>query len=163
MKLYLLYIAVCVSVSSLAQNYVLEGNEVKLNKPIVFETGSDKLKEESNAALVIIKQYLTDKSYISLLRVESHTDNSGDLAANQVLSQKRALAVCAALVKMGVDCKRLLAIGFGANKPVAGNDTPEGRAANQRVSIINAALRGHAIGGMPVDGGGKLAGDTCPQ
>lgn len=163
MKLLLFCIAVCVHVSSLAQHYVLEGNEVKLNKPIVFETGSDKLKEESTAALVIIKQYLTDKSYISLLRVECHTDNTGNLAANQSLSEKRALAVCVALVKMGVDCKRLLAVGFGANKPVAGNDTPEGKAANQRVSIINAALRGHAIGGMPVDGGGKLAGDSCPQ
>ncbi len=163
MKLFLLCIAVCASVSSLAQNYVLEGNEVKIKQPIVFETGSDKLKEESNAALAIIKQYLTDKSYISLLRIECHTDNSGNLAANQTLSEKRALAVCAALVKMGVDCKRLLAVGFGATKPVAGNDTPEGRGANQRVNIINAALRGHAIGGLPVDGGGKLAGDSCPQ
>lgn len=163
MKLYLLCIAVFVSLASAAQDYVLEGNEVKLNKPVLFETGSDKLKEESTAALTIIKDYLISKSYISLLRVECHTDNSGNAAANQTLSEKRALAICAALVKMGVDCKRLLAVGFGATKPVAGNDTPEGRAANQRVTLVNAALRGHAIGGMPVDGGGKLAGDSCPQ
>jgi len=71
--------------------------------------------------------------------------------------------VCAALVKMGVDCKRLSAVGFGGTKPIAANDTPDGKAANQRVCFINAALRGHAIGGTPLDGGGKVAGDTCPQ
>ncbi len=144
-----------------AQDYKLEGNEVKLQKEIVFETGSDKLKPESNAALEIIKQYLTDKSYISTLRVEVHTDNTGNAAASQTLSEKRTLAVCKKLVEMGVDCKRLIAVGFGDTKPVAANDSPEGRAQNRRTCFINAALRGRAIGGMPLDGGGKVAGDPC--
>jgi OOP family OmpA-OmpF porin len=163
MKIYLFAVLLLISGSLFAQDYKLEGNEVKITKPILFETGSDKLKPESTAALEIIKQYLTDKSYISLLRVECHTDNSGNANANQSLSERRAFAVCAALVKMGVDCKRLIAVGFGDTKPVADNSSPEGKAANQRVSFINAALRGHAIGGMPADGGGKVAGDSCPQ
>jgi OmpA-OmpF porin, OOP family len=163
MKMQLLTFLLAISVSLTAQEYKLEGNEVKIDKPVLFETASDKLKEESTAALEIIKKYLTDKSYISLLRVECHTDNANDENANQALSEKRAMAVCKALVKMGVDCKRLLAVGFGSTKPVAENSTPTGKAQNRRVSFINAALRNHPIGGMPVDGGGKVAGDSCAQ
>lgn len=159
MKLYILMFFLLISFSSVAQDYKLEGNEVKIEKQILFETGNDKLKPESNAALEIIKQYLTDKSYISLLRIECHTDNSG--SASQLLTEKRALAVCKKLVEMGVDCKRLIAVGFGNTKPVADNSTPEGKAQNRRVSFFNAALRGHLIGGMPADGGGQIAGDVC--
>lgn len=144
-----------------AQEYKLEGNEVKIERQVLFESGSAKLKPESDAALGIIKKYLDDKSYISLLRVECHTDNSSDKEASQILSEKRALSVCAALVKMGVDCKRLIAVGFGSSKPVADNVTPEGKNANRRISFINAALRNRPIGGMPVDGGGKNAGEVC--
>ena len=62
---------------------------------------------------------------------------------------------------MGVDCKRLVAVGFGNTKPVADNSTPDGKARNSRVSFFNAALRDRLIGGMPADGGGKVAGDAC--
>lgn len=119
-----------------AQEYKLEGNEVKISKQILFETGSDKLKPESMAALETVKQYLSDKSYISLLRVECHTDNSGDANASQLLSEKRTLAICKKLVEMGVDCKRLIAVGFGNTKPVADNSTPDGRVQNRRVSFL---------------------------
>jgi OOP family OmpA-OmpF porin len=163
MKYCLLFLFTFLNIASFAQDYKLEGNEVKIEKPVLFESGSAKLKPESTAALEIIKKYLDDKSYISLLRVECHTDNAGDNDASQVLSEKRALSVCAALVKMGADCKRLIAVGFGGTKPVADNGTPEGKAANRRVSFINAALRSRPIGGMPVDGGGKVAADICPQ
>ncbi len=161
MKQLLLFCLMLSAVATTAQQYKLEGNEVKMDKQILFETGSDKLKPESTAALEIIKQYFTDKSYISTLRVECHMDNNGNAAASQTLTEKRALAVCKKLVEMGVDCKRLIAVGFGSTKPIAVNDTPEGRAQNNRVSFFNAALRGHLIGGMPADGGGKTAGDVC--
>ncbi len=163
MKSYLFALFLGISLSLTAQDYKLEGNEVKIEKQVLFETAADKLKDESAAALEIIKNYLTDKSYISLLRVECHTDNTGNENTNQILSEKRALAVCKALVKMGVDCKRLIAVGFGSTKHVADNSTLMGKAQNRRVSFINAALRDHPIGSMPVDGGGKVAGDTCTQ
>lgn len=159
MKRNLIILLSFFSMAVYAQEYKLEGNEVKLVKEVLFETGSDKLKPECMAALEIVKQYLTQKSYISLLRVECHTDNSGE--ASQLLSEKRALAVCKKLVEMGVDCKRLVAVGFGNTKPVADNSTPDGKARNSRVSFFNAALRDRLIGGMPADGGGKVAGDAC--
>jgi OOP family OmpA-OmpF porin len=106
-----------------------------------------------------VRAYLEAKSYISSLRIEGH----GDDAASQALTEKRALAVARWLVAKGVDCKRLVAVGFGNTKPVADNSTPEGKAQNRRIAFFNAGLRGRAIGGEPLDGGGKLAGDTCAK
>lgn len=141
--------------------YTIENNELKVPSPILFETGSDKLKPESDATLDFVKGYLDDKSYISLMRIENHTDSDGNAEKNQALSEKRALAVARALVAKGVDCKRLIAVGFGSSKPIESNSTPEGKAKNRRTSFINAALRGRPIGGMPVDGSGKVAGEVC--
>lgn len=138
--------------------FTLEGNELKVPGPVLFETGSDKLKAESGATLDHVAAYLADKTYISLMRVEAHSDPA---PGSQALTERRALSVAHALVGRGVDCKRLLPVGFGETKPVAPNSSPEGRAQNRRVSFINAALRGRPIGGMPVDGGGKVAGDPC--
>ena len=161
MKWFLTVLLASFAITLQAQDYKLEGSEVKITKPVLFETGSAKLKPESTAALEIIKQYLTDKSYISQLRVECHSDNSGDAATNQSLTEKRALAVCKKLIEMGVDCKRLIAVGFGDTKPAADNSTPGGKAENRRVNFVNVSLRGRVIGGMPVDGGGKIAGELC--
>jgi OmpA-OmpF porin, OOP family len=161
MKLFLTILLAFFAITLQAQDYKLEGSEVKITKPVLFETGSAKLKPESTAALEIIKQYLDDKSYISQLRVECHTDNDGDATTNQMLTEKRAVVVCKKLIELGVDCTRLLAVGFGDTKPVADNNTPDGKAENRRVTFVNVALRGHVIGGMPVDGGGKIAGELC--
>ncbi len=161
MKAYFFAVLLFSTFTTTAQDYKVDGNEVKIAKEIVFETGTDKLKPESTAAFEIIKQYLTDKSYISTLRIEAHTDNTAIAAANQTLSEKRALAICKKLVEMGVDCKRLIAVGFGSTKPVADSGTAEGKAQNRRINFINAALRGRLIGSMPADGGGKVAGDVC--
>jgi OmpA-OmpF porin, OOP family len=141
--------------------YELSGNEVKLPAPIAFETNSAKLKPESDAVLEFVKGYLEAKSYLSLLRVEMHSDSMGDERANQKLSEERAAALVDALVKKGVACERLLAVGFGGNEPIADNTTPEGRALNRRAVFANASLRGRPIGGMPIDGGGKVVETPC--
>lgn len=145
-----------------AGSYTIENNELKVPGPVLFETGSDKIKPDSGAVLDYVKGYLDDKTYVSLMRIESHTDGDGSPQKNQELSERRALAVARALVARGVDCKRLIAVGFGGTKPVESNATPEGKAKNRRTTFVNAALRGRPIGGMPVDGGGKVAGNVCP-
>jgi OOP family OmpA-OmpF porin len=141
------------------RTFQLEGHALVLPSPMTFAAGSDELKPESTPALEHVKAYLEDKGYISLLRIEGHV--AEDTAEGMALSAKRALAVGRWLVAHGVDCKRLLAVGFGGTKPVADPSTPEGRAQNTRVAFINAALRGRAIGGMPVEGGGQVAGELC--
>lgn len=160
----LLALALCADVSVvLAQDvapakptFELQGNSLKLPSAIVFETGNATLKAESEAALNHVKAYLQEKTYISLMRIEGHTPDLGDANANQALSEQRAKAAADWLVSHGVECKRLLPVGFGGTKPVESNATPEGRARNTRLEFSNAELRGRAIGGMPVDGGGRV-------
>ena len=150
------------NLASAQAKYTVENNQLKLPTAIVFETGSDRIKPESLEALQQIKLYLEEKTYISTLRIEAHVDAGGSEAEKQRLTEKRALAVGKWLVNQGIDCRRLLCTGFGSSKPIADNATPEGKAANRRITIVNAGLRGRAIGGMPIDGGGKVAGELCP-
>jgi OOP family OmpA-OmpF porin len=142
-------------------SYQLVGNQLKLPGQVEFESRSDKLRPESESVLHFVKNYLDEKTSITMLRIEVHSDSQGGSAYNQQLSERRALSVGRWLVSRGVDCKRLLAVGFGETKPIADNATPEGRAQNRRVAFVNAALRGRPIGGLPLDGGGKAAGDLC--
>jgi len=103
---------------------------------IYFDTGSDKLRPESSGTLKEIGQMLKDHPDLRLL-IEGHTDNVGSEASNQVLSEKRAAAVKQSLVaNFGIDAGRLESKGFGASKPAAPNDTPEGRQTNRRVEIV---------------------------
>jgi OOP family OmpA-OmpF porin len=149
---------------SAATAFKLEGHQLVLPGPIVFKAGSAELDEAaSKDALKHIQDYLTEKTYITTLRIEGHASQAGNEEANQKLSEARALTVARWLAKQGVDCQRLLAVGFGSTKPVADGSTPAGKAQNTRITIANAAMRGRAIGGLPVDGGGKLAGEICPK
>ncbi len=141
--------------------FKMKGDQLELPGPVVFETGSDTLKPESDEVLNIVKDYMEQSKDITLLRIEGHTDSDGDDKANQTLSEKRAMSVAHWLVGKGTDCKRLLPVGFGETKPIADNSTPEGKAQNRRTAFVNAARNGKPIGNFPVDGGGKNAGDPC--
>ncbi|HVH41849.1 MAG TPA: OmpA family protein [Labilithrix sp.] len=121
----------------------------------------EKLSPSSDASLAHVADYLAAKPYVSLLRIEGHSDDGAPAAASAALTERRAMSVAKWLVAHGVDCKRLVAVGFGSTKPVAPSDTPQNNARNSRVEFVNAALRGRPIGGMPVDGGGRVAGDAC--
>lgn len=139
----------------------LDGNRLVLPGPVPFATGTAELLPEAGPALDAVAAWMGTKTYVTTVRVEAHSDSQGAEAANQALTEARALSVARALVAKGVDCKRLLPVGFGETKPVADNGTVEGRAANRRVELYSAGLKGMAIGGMPMDGGGRVAGDPC--
>lgn len=149
------------AVATATMSFQMENGAIKLPGPVLFETGKEKLRPESDAILEIVKGYLVAKPAITLLRIEGHTDSTGLAAANQLLSERRALSCARWLVAHGVSCKRVLPVGFGDSKPIAPNNTADGRAMNRRMSFVNASLKGKPIGGMPVDGGGKVAGDPC--
>jgi OmpA-OmpF porin, OOP family len=68
--------------------------------------------------------------------VEGHTDTTGDAADNQRLSLERADVVKAALVARGISADRVKTAGIGQDRPVASNDTVEGRARNRRTELI---------------------------
>jgi len=103
---------------------------------IYFDTGSDHIRPESTPTLVEIAQMMKGHPDLALL-IEGHTDNVGNAAANQTLSERRAAAVKQALVgTWAVDAARLTTAGFGASKPAAPNTTPEGRQQNRRVELV---------------------------
>ena len=145
-------------------NFQMENGALKLPGAVVFVTGSDVLKPESEEVLQVVKDYLDAKPKVTLIRIEGHTDNDGTKDANQTLSEKRAMAVARWLTAAGEKCDRLLPVGFGQMKPIAGTpdkQTADEKTQNRRVAFVNAALDGRPIGGMPVDGGGHVAGDAC--
>jgi outer membrane protein OmpA-like peptidoglycan-associated protein len=102
---------------------------------LYFESGKTTLKSGSDDQLKNIAGIL--KSYPSAhIKIGGYTDNSGDAAANRKLSQERAEAAKAALVKQGVDGRRIEAEGYGSEHPVcAANDSPECKAQNRRIDI----------------------------
>jgi outer membrane protein OmpA-like peptidoglycan-associated protein len=102
---------------------------------ILFDTDSDHIKDESKPTLDSLLAAARNQPTWNF-SIEGHTDNIGNDAHNQTLSEKRAAAVRAYLIKTGVDEKRLATKGFGASKPVASNDTSLGRSENRRVEIV---------------------------
>jgi outer membrane protein OmpA-like peptidoglycan-associated protein len=88
------------------------------------------------------------------VQIEGNTDNVGSDAFNQTLSEKRAFGVRDYLVAQGVDGNKLTAIGYGKSRPIASNDTAEGRQQNRRVELV---LSGDVIG-TPINQGPTTQG-----
>jgi len=99
-----------------------------------FETGKDIIFESSKPSLNELAEVLKKKTTWKL-EISGHTDNVGDDNANLVLSKKRAEALKAYLISQGVEEARLITKYFGETKPIATNDTPEGRQKNRRVEM----------------------------
>lgn len=101
---------------------------------ITFETNSATLTPTSATQLTRLATVL--KAYPSVaVSVDGHTDNTGDPAANKKLSEDRAAAVKDTLVSMGMPADRVTSAGWGAEKPIASNDTEEGKLKNRRVEV----------------------------
>jgi outer membrane protein OmpA-like peptidoglycan-associated protein len=96
----------------------------------------DKTEIRSDAAPILdtAAQTLQEESEITV-SVEGHTDAVGGEEYNQGLSVRRAKAVRDYLVEKGVDASRMSVEGFGESRPVASNDTADGRAQNRRVEL----------------------------
>jgi outer membrane protein OmpA-like peptidoglycan-associated protein len=102
---------------------------------ILFDTGSDVIKPESGPTLRNILALLQEDPGLRF-SIEGHTDNQGGAKVNGPLSERRAAAVKAWLVKQGIDAGRLSTKGMGDTKPIDSNATAEGRANNRRVEFV---------------------------
>ena len=102
---------------------------------ITFDTGKATLKPEADVEINRIKGIL-DKDPSLKFEVQGHCDNTGSDAVNDPLSQKRAEAIVARLVELGIAKDRLTAVGKGSHEPIADNATDEGRAKNRRVEFV---------------------------
>jgi outer membrane protein OmpA-like peptidoglycan-associated protein len=113
-----------------------EGDNIILNMPsnITFDFDKSDLKPQFHNTLDSVVLVLNEfKS--TLVTARGHTDSTGTDGYNQKLSERRALAVAQYLESKNVARQRLAAIGYGEARPVAPNNTPEGRAQNRRVEL----------------------------
>lgn len=118
-----------------------DGDNVILNMPgnVTFQHDSAGLQpqffEVLNSVATVLLEF--DKTVIE---VAGHTDSTGTRAYNQTLSEQRASTVATYLHNRNIRADRFLTIGYGQDRPIASNDTDEGRQANRRVEITLVPL-----------------------
>ena len=119
------------------------GDNLVLNMPgnVTFHTDSSDLQPQFFTVLDSVAKVLQEYES-TVVRVEGHTDSTGTLAHNQALSERRASTVASYLHGRGVREERLMAAGFGPNRPVDSNATDAGRQANRRVEITLVPVTG---------------------
>ena len=116
-----------------------EAIKVTFSSGILFDFNSSELSAESKESLKQFATVLADLGSNADITILGHTDNVGTAEANEKVSQKRADAVKKELKKDGMDANHLYAQGLSFNKPIADNETEEGRAKNRRVEIYITA------------------------
>ncbi len=117
--------------------------EVEINTSILFTSGSAKMQEQSLPVLEALSHILS--AFPNDMRVEGFTDNlpikSQVYPSNWELSAARAASVVRLFSKEGILPERMAAIGYGEFRPIASNDTLEGRIKNRRVVVVITANR----------------------
>lgn len=114
---------------------VLMPSRIRITEKIQFAYDSADIEQVSFSLLDEIAQVLVDNPQIAKVRIEGHTDKQGSAAYNRKLSKKRADAVRAYLVKKGVEGKRLVAEGYGPDRPIADGDDEAAHELNRRVEF----------------------------
>jgi outer membrane protein OmpA-like peptidoglycan-associated protein len=114
---------------------VVAGGLVQLRRPVFFVTDSDELLPTSTAVLTAAAEALRLATGIRRVRIEGHTDSTGDAGHNLELSQRRAASVRIWLTEHGVDASRLESQGLGQTRPLRPNIGARNRAQNRRVEF----------------------------
>jgi outer membrane protein OmpA-like peptidoglycan-associated protein len=102
---------------------------------INFDTGKATIRPESLPRLDVVFEFLQHKKS-ARVEISGHTDNVGNPRTNKTLSAKRAGSCRAYLISKGIEGSRITAVGHGAEKPVAPNDTEENRQMNRRIEVV---------------------------
>ncbi|MSS71412.1 MAG: hypothetical protein EXS64_07970 [Candidatus Latescibacteria bacterium] len=139
-----------------------EGTVISLPEKLTFSSGQADLKPAARAVLDSLAEVFG--KYNSAIRIEGHTDNmpiSGTYPNNMALSAARAINAYNYLVERhGLDPNRASGIvGYGEGRPVAPNDTPEGRARNRRIDIVILGSEAPAANGKAGETG-AVTGET---
>jgi OOP family OmpA-OmpF porin len=111
-------------------------DKIVIKEKILFEFNKSDIRPESHGLLDEIVGVLKDNPQIKKVSIEGHTDSDGSEKYNQELSDGRAAAVMKYLVDHGVAAKRLTSKGLGESRPIASNDTDEGKEKNRRVEFL---------------------------
>jgi MYXO-CTERM domain-containing protein len=123
-------------------------NKIELLEVVYFETARSRISKRSYPLLDNVGSVLDAHAQIKKVRIEGHTDSRGGDKYNKNLSARRARAVRVYLIGKGIAPDRLVAEGFGEEKPIADNTTEEGRSKNRRVEFV-IVEGGEAPAGAP--------------
>ena len=106
---------------------------------VLFGSNSDTIPPASYAEIDKLGTLLSWPQYTDYrIQLEGHTDSQGSARKNQALSEKRVQNIKTYLVQhFHLAPERILAVGYGSSRPIASNDTPEGRSQNRRVEVVN--------------------------
>lgn len=126
-----------------------QGDTIRLQAPenITFDTGRADVKPQFQPVLTRVSQSIQQYPD-TVVQIEGHTDSTGAASFNQTLSENRAESVRSYMTQRGVDANRLVAVGYGASRPVADNGTPQGRAQNRRVEVLIVPAQAQQPGAM---------------
>lgn len=128
----------CPDVKGIKENFGCPDIQARLNelaKMVFFKTDKDELTPAAIKPLTEAYEILRDYPNTTLV-IEGHTDSRASNAHNLDLSRRRANSVKMFFVNKGLDAKRFAAFGYGEDRPIADNNTEEGRALNRRVTIV---------------------------
>jgi OmpA-OmpF porin, OOP family len=117
---------------------VVTDKKFELKEVVYFDTGKATIQPRSHSLLEEAATAINQHAEVKKIVVEGHTDSRGDASFNKTLSQRRAEAVRKFLLEKGVDRGRVDAKGFGPQRPIADNKTPDGREKNRRVELTIA-------------------------
>ena len=121
---------------SLAIEQSPRGVQIFLPSTVLFDPGKAEFKQADAAPYLDRLAKLLIEKTKNKVAVEGHTDNAGNAAGNQKLSEQRADVIRTALTQRGVPADRLSAVGYSFNRPMASNATDAGKAMNRRVELI---------------------------
>lgn len=126
---------------------------------IEFETNEARIKQtpKTMASLEQLASQLKKHPEITKLRIEGHTDNVGKERLNEKLSKARAQAVATWLSQHEIEASRLVAVGYGAKRPLVSNDSPEHRQMNRRTEYVVEERDGKKVDGKESE---KVASGT---
>ena len=117
----------------------LEEGRIEIREKVFFDVGRATIRPESFALLDEVAAILVDHPEVERVQVEGHTDSNGSASRNRRLSQARAESVVAYLVDKGVAAERLVAVGFGEDRPLVEGRTAEAHEQNRRVEFVIAS------------------------
>lgn len=115
-----------------------EGWVFNLSGKVLFSTDSEAISPQSAQVIKRITTTLVDVAIHNVI-LEGHTDTQGNASYNQKLSERRANSVRDEMISFGMPARDIKAIGYGQARPVADNNTSEGRSQNRRVAILIGA------------------------
>ncbi|MGP8155139.1 MAG: OmpA family protein [Smithella sp.] len=124
------------TVTNVKKQVAKSHKKVSITLKVEFDTAKSVVKDKYNNEIKRVADFMKEYPDTNAV-IEGHTDNVGKAEYNQKLSQDRANSVRQYLIdKFGIDGSRITAVGYGITKPIASNDTKEGKQKNRRVVAI---------------------------